>query len=365
MQTLPVSASPLARSIAAATAPTLGADAERLRDLWNAGTCPEELLPWLAWALSVDVWQDAWSAEEKRTTIQQSISWHRKKGTPWAVKAALAGIGFPECVLVEHRALHEAWLAAGGELLDGAGTLDGTGTLAPPAGAFRFATQSWAEYALRLNVDGQPWSAARQREIIAACKAYGPVRSRLAAIILTAIAHFEAVMKMGTFAARGHTRFADCRRFYVPQFDTLDGCDIIGGTNSPDALDGVDTLDGLGVLNGTRPEGEPLDGGQMAIVVRGRSAFNTAALGGTRQEPAECLTGGMTLDGRTTISGPILDGRSTLDGRSALSYPSLDSPDEWLDGVGYLSEHPGLPSAWFSAAARVTRGAHTYSEPLQ
>jgi phage tail P2-like protein len=32
-----------------------------IEKLWNVATCPVALLPWLAWALSVDEWKDDWS----------------------------------------------------------------------------------------------------------------------------------------------------------------------------------------------------------------------------------------------------------------------------------------------------------------
>lgn len=35
------------------------------RSLWNADTCPEALLPYLAWACSVDFWRETWPAEKK------------------------------------------------------------------------------------------------------------------------------------------------------------------------------------------------------------------------------------------------------------------------------------------------------------
>ncbi len=52
-------------------------------------TCPEALLPWLAWALSVDIWSDSWPAERKRQVIKESFSLHRKKGTLYAIKRYL------------------------------------------------------------------------------------------------------------------------------------------------------------------------------------------------------------------------------------------------------------------------------------
>ncbi len=64
-----------------------------LRDLWQADSCPAELLPWLAWALSVDVWEDAWSDAQKREVIRRSVEIHKHKGTLYAVEQAIAALG--------------------------------------------------------------------------------------------------------------------------------------------------------------------------------------------------------------------------------------------------------------------------------
>lgn len=64
-----------------------------IHDLWDATDCPEHILPWLAWALSVDEWDDAWPVSVQRTVILESIALHRKKGTLWAVRRALAQTG--------------------------------------------------------------------------------------------------------------------------------------------------------------------------------------------------------------------------------------------------------------------------------
>lgn len=32
-----------------------------VRDIWSPTTCPIALLPWLAWGLSVDVWDSNWT----------------------------------------------------------------------------------------------------------------------------------------------------------------------------------------------------------------------------------------------------------------------------------------------------------------
>lgn len=66
----------------------------RIREVWNADTCPAELLPWLARAVSVDVWESSWSPEQKRQTIKASLDIHRHKGTIGAVRDALRALGF-------------------------------------------------------------------------------------------------------------------------------------------------------------------------------------------------------------------------------------------------------------------------------
>lgn len=51
--------------------------------MWD---CPPELLPWLAWALSVDLWDEEWSVERKRRVIANSFHLHRLKGTAAGLK---------------------------------------------------------------------------------------------------------------------------------------------------------------------------------------------------------------------------------------------------------------------------------------
>lgn len=91
---LPPNSTALERALAA-----VGASATDLavpiRELWDPDTCPLELLPWLAWAWSVDEWDDVWSEQQKRETVRQALPVQRVKGTIGAVKNALAALGFP------------------------------------------------------------------------------------------------------------------------------------------------------------------------------------------------------------------------------------------------------------------------------
>lgn len=61
--------------------------------LWNPWTCPPQVLPFLAWALSVDQWRSAWSEQQKRRMVAQSLDLHRIKGTRRALDLAVAGFG--------------------------------------------------------------------------------------------------------------------------------------------------------------------------------------------------------------------------------------------------------------------------------
>lgn len=61
-----------------------------LHDPW---ACPLEFLPWLAYAYSVDTWNDVWPESVKRTVVANSIAVHTHKGTRGGVEDALAALG--------------------------------------------------------------------------------------------------------------------------------------------------------------------------------------------------------------------------------------------------------------------------------
>ena len=60
--------------------------------LWSADDCPIELLPYLAWALSVDTWNTDWPEHVKRQVVASAVYVHRFKGTPAGIKAALKAL---------------------------------------------------------------------------------------------------------------------------------------------------------------------------------------------------------------------------------------------------------------------------------
>lgn len=90
---LPSSATPFQFALAGVDAARLAAlDAELIATLWDPATCPAPLLPFLAWALSVDVWDAGWPEAVKRSVIAASPMVHRRKGTRAAVEDALAAM---------------------------------------------------------------------------------------------------------------------------------------------------------------------------------------------------------------------------------------------------------------------------------
>lgn len=65
-----------------------------LRDLWSPDRCPLPLLPYLAWALSVDRWDQAWTEKTKRSVIKASFFVHKRKGTINAVRRVVEPLGY-------------------------------------------------------------------------------------------------------------------------------------------------------------------------------------------------------------------------------------------------------------------------------
>lgn len=106
---LPPNASQLQKDFEqAASARLLSLQDNPLRFLSNPDLCPEYLLPWLAWAVSVDVWNNDWPPATKRAVIRQSVQVHKQKGTTGALRRALSAFGFADIDIAE-------WFQYGGD----------------------------------------------------------------------------------------------------------------------------------------------------------------------------------------------------------------------------------------------------------
>lgn len=60
----------------------------------NPDTAPASILPWMAWAQSVDNWDVSWTEQQKRAVIKAAYAVHRQKGTVAALRIALEALGY-------------------------------------------------------------------------------------------------------------------------------------------------------------------------------------------------------------------------------------------------------------------------------
>lgn len=65
-----------------------------IRDLLSPTRCPVALLPYLAWAMSVDRWEQSWSEATKRQVIASSYYVHAHKGTIGALRRVVEPLGY-------------------------------------------------------------------------------------------------------------------------------------------------------------------------------------------------------------------------------------------------------------------------------
>lgn len=91
MSLLPPNSTPLERAIAEVDRFDL--DPTPLGWLADAQRCPAGHLPWLAWSLAVDGWEEAGSESAKRALIRSSFAIHKHKGTAGSVRRALEALG--------------------------------------------------------------------------------------------------------------------------------------------------------------------------------------------------------------------------------------------------------------------------------
>ncbi|MFP5426357.1 MAG: phage tail protein I [Gammaproteobacteria bacterium] len=88
---LPLNSTPLERAIEAATTETTDVP---LRTLYNPDTCPARVLYQLAWAWSVDRWDDNWPESIKRSVIRSAFYIHAHKGTIGALRRVVEPFGY-------------------------------------------------------------------------------------------------------------------------------------------------------------------------------------------------------------------------------------------------------------------------------
>lgn len=90
---MPPGSSALERRLAEACSGISGLSVP-LRDLWNPATCPVNFLPYLAWAFSVDRWDESWAESVKRQVVSDAFYIHQHKGTISAIRRVVEPFGF-------------------------------------------------------------------------------------------------------------------------------------------------------------------------------------------------------------------------------------------------------------------------------
>lgn len=89
MTILPPNALSMERELDKVAEARLGPLSVPVGDVWNPLTCPAQLLPWLAWGVSIDIWDTSWTEAVKRDAIAGAVEEQRRKGTRAAVRKAL------------------------------------------------------------------------------------------------------------------------------------------------------------------------------------------------------------------------------------------------------------------------------------
>lgn len=142
---LPSRSMPLSRGLEAAAGAVLDVPTP-IRATWSPSDCPANLLPWLAWGLSLDNWATEWPEAIKRERVRKAIPIARQKGTAASVRSVVASFGGSVAI--------REWFET-----------------TPPGDPFTF------DLVMNLDVNGTPASAAFVDQVIAEVGRAKPVRA--------------------------------------------------------------------------------------------------------------------------------------------------------------------------------------------
>ena len=176
---LPPNATPLERALAKACA--MPHKPEKIRRLWSPQTCPFELLPWLAWAWSMDDWDPSWTEAQQRAIVAASANLHKKKGTPWAIREVVRRLNLGEV-----------------ELIAGLAGRTRNGTIRRDGLYVHGDGNAWSRYRVILKQPITNDQAARLRSLL---DAYAPARCQLAGLEYQAAvnSHNGAIRRNGQY----------------------------------------------------------------------------------------------------------------------------------------------------------------------
>lgn len=111
-----------------------------------------DVLNLLAWQFNVDFFDMDLPDTQKRECIRESIAWHKKKGTQWAVETALANAGY-NARIITFREARQILEAQGGARLDGTWALDSTQQLEAFSNVSGAAwMEHWAQFCVKMDL---------------------------------------------------------------------------------------------------------------------------------------------------------------------------------------------------------------------
>lgn len=321
---LPPNATPLELALSRAAA--MSHQPEHIATLWNPLRCPVAVLPWLAWAMSVDEWDDRWPEARQREAVQQAARLHRRKGTPWAIKRALQVHGYPDCEILEFKDYEKAWTEAGGLRMDGAWQMDGRFMAAHLDGASAVMRRSvfshWAQYALRVNAADEFWSRSAQRDVAAIAKRYAPVRSHLVALIGWLRWGFYIPSGMALQRERVRIKFKGCTRLTSTRMRTMDGCWLMDAQQHAPVMAGAWRMDGARSMR-TLSSGPQMQGGHLQVRQRMRLVVRLGACG-VRQALQSMSAQPVLMDGRLRMDRNTMTGAFSLGRGHAMNAAQIN-----------------------------------------
>lgn len=149
---LPPNATPLERTVSSVLGAPFDVLSVPLRDIWDPWSCPIDLLPWLAWTVAVDEWDEGWPEATRRQAVADQIALHRRRGTVWAVERAIERSSLKARIIeqAEQRAIYSA---VGARQLDGTWSLDGSVKIDPVESVAGIPQiQHWAQFIVQLDL---------------------------------------------------------------------------------------------------------------------------------------------------------------------------------------------------------------------
>lgn len=116
---------------------------------------PEPVVDLLAWQFHCDFYEPIpLPMDVKRKLVRDSIPWHRKKGTLWAINHLLSTLGYVDVKIIERPEAIKSHVAGGGINLDGSWCVgqDGVALVDPSTAIGMPHISHWALFAVKLNL---------------------------------------------------------------------------------------------------------------------------------------------------------------------------------------------------------------------